>query len=664
MGVPGDRKIGLRTALLAIVLGGILLCAAVLHLTWWRTATKVSHDLVDVLETQVTEAVRREWWNGVLKVEGLVRTVRDLLDAEGGSIPVDTILTAATRPSNALSWVVLAPADGDVTVVESMGSDRLRVLDAAADGTPRLVKEIGSKAGQQPAMPLPDRLVVRGEPWLEDADASSEPRWEDVPTTPDGSEEAVAFVVPTDRGVLAAMIGYDRFASLLGSIKAGKTGRAYVVGPTGEIVIASKSADRALTDLDAVALAAAKRVAARPADGLNIEEKVRLEVGGAGYAVGLSPLWFRGWQLAIIVPEAEYLEPIDATIRRLAMMLAIFLPLAGGAVAIGARRFIADPVARVAQDLHHVERFELEKIPRRHSTLSEIDRLSDAITRMAASLADFGKFIPTELVRGLLASGVRAEPGGERREVTLLFADLAGFTSLSEKLGDRVVPVVSSFLELASQAIEQEGGTIDKFIGDAIMAFWGAPNADEDQAVHACRAALRIAEAMRAAPEGSHLASLRVRLGLASGPAIIGNVGSARRLNYTALGDTVNLASRLEAVNKIYGTTILMAESTRVRAGGAIMAREIDRVAVYGKAEGVLVFELLGLAGTVPTPAVQAYEDALALYRRRDFGGAVDRLGEVAELDGPARWLVERCRRLASSPADPAWQPVTQLDMK
>ena len=515
-----DRRIGLRAALIAIVIGGIVLCAAFLHFTWWRTATRVSRDLVDVLETQITETVTREWWGRVLQIQGMSQTIRDLLDEPQGTTPVDAILVAATLPLRIVSWLVLVPPQGDVIAVESLAEGSLRVIHAA-DGQPaRVVREIGQAQDslEQTSDLARPTLVVRGERWLAQASVAADPRWVDVMTTPSGTERAVAFVGTTRRGVLAAMIGYDQFARLLGSIAVGKTGRSYVLGPQGSIVIASQT-DQATAGpaLDAVALAAGRRIAARPDDGKNISEKVRLEVEGAGYAVGLSPLWFQGWQLAVIVPEAEFLSEIDATIFRLALGLAFLLPIAGVGVALGARRFLADPVARVAEDLKLVERFELERIPRRHSRLREIDRLSEAIARMATGLADFGKFIPTELVRSLVASGIRAEPGGERRDITVLFADLAGFTGLSERLGDQVVPIVSSFLELVSQAIEQEGGTIDKFIGDAVMAFWGAPLADEDQALHACRAALRIAAEMRSGAPVDELASrLQVRIGIST----------------------------------------------------------------------------------------------------------------------------------------------------
>jgi adenylate cyclase len=659
-------KVGLRGALVAIVIGGIALSATVLHLAWWRTSTAVSRRLVDALATEITDAVRREWWGVVGEVERLSQGMRDLLDQTDGASSVEGILLAAGRPSTALSWLLLVPPSGDVIAVQSLPDRALRLIRAGEGGRPVTARLIPRPHASLPeaAAPPPGRLHAGGAGWLARAGASPNPSWV-LANTPDGSEQAVAFVGGTARGTLAVMIDYGRFARLLGSIAVGRTGQSFVLGPEGEVVIAS-AAERppGAPGLDGVARAAAARVTARPADGKNVAEQVRLEVDGAGYAVGLSPLWFQGWQLAVIVPEAEFLAEIDTTIRDVALGLPLFLVLAGAAVAVAAQRLLADPVARIVDDLRLIERFELERVPRRRSRLREIDRLSGAIARMAAGLADFGKFIPTELVRSLVASGMRAEAGGERREITVLFADLAGFTALAERLGDEVVPVVGSFLELAARAVEAEGGTVDKFIGDAVMAFWGAPLPDEDQALRACRAALAIAAAMDAAASGSPLGCLRVRLGLNTGHAIVGNIGSEHRLNYTALGDAVNLASRLEGVNKIYGTTILLGTTTRERAGAAIRAREIDTVAVLGRREGVRVFELLGLADGPPLPLAERYAEALALYRQARFADALIVLEQAATTDGPTLWLAARCRRLVATPPSDDWKPVTEFDVK
>ncbi len=661
-----DRKLGLRTALVAIVVGGIVLSAAALHIVWWRTATSVSRELVGVLEDQIAASVRRDWWGMVGELERQSQGMRDLLNQASDQDQEERILVAASRPSLSLSWLLLVPPAGEVIVIQSLSDEALRVLYMDEAGALRAMAPIARPHAAAPAQPppAPGRLRIRSEAWLATALASENPLWVDVERTPDSAGRAVAFVGRAGPGVLASMIDYGRFGRLLGSIAVGRTGGSFVVGPQGGIVIAPASDKRVLApELAQVANAAGERVAARTEAGRNIEERVRLEVDGASYAVALSPLWFKGWQLAIIVPEAEFLAEIDRTIRILAIGLAVFLLAAGWLVATGARRFLADPVTRVAQDLQQIERFQLEGIPHRRSRLLEIDRLSGAIARMAAGLADFAKFIPTELVRSLLQSGVRAEPGGERRELTVLFADLAGFTGLSERLGDGVVPIVGQFLELASQAVEAEGGTVDKFIGDAIMAFWGAPSPDPDQALHACRAAFAIAAGMRAAADrGEPLGELRVRIGLNTGPAIVGNVGSTRRLNYTALGDTVNLASRLEGVNKVYGTTILMSAATKKRAGDAVRSREIDTVAVYGRTEGVRLFELIDLEGGDVPQGHSRYGKALALYRETRFVEAAALLTSLD--DGPSRWLATRCRMLGATPTESDWEPITQLDMK
>jgi adenylate cyclase len=657
------REIGLQAALVATVIGGIVLAATVLHLVWWRTATSVSRDLVDVLETQIIDAVHREWWGVVADIERVSAGLRDLLDRPSVTMATEDILVATSRAAERVSWLVLVPQAGDALAIQSL-PDRTRRLFRADEYGRLLAARALDEPGPGLAAPV-GPLRIRGTDWLARAGVSATPLWVDVAATPDGAGQAVAFAGMTAQGLLAAMIDYERFGQLLGSIAVGRTGRSFVVGPEGSVVIASQAKlSPGAPDLEPVARAAGARVAARPETGKNIAERVRLEVGGAGYAVGLSPLWFKGWQLAVIVPEAEFLAEIDTTIRRLVVGLAAFLLLVGVLVAVSAKRLLADPVTRVAGDLGLVERFELERIPHRRSRVREIDRLSGAIVRMAAGLADFAKFIPTDLVRGLVASGVRAEPGGERREITVLFADLAGFTGLAEQMGDRIVPVVGGFLELASHAIEAEGGTVDKFIGDAVMAFWGAPGADPDQALHACRAAARIETAMRdAAAQGSPLAGLRVRVGLHSGAAIVGNVGSARRLNYTALGDTVNLASRLEGANKTYGTTILLSAATRARAGGAIQVREVDMVAVYGRREGVRIFELTDLAGGRTAADIAGYARALALYREARFAEAAAAL-DGATADGPSRWLAARCLTLAATPPAAGWTAVTHLDAK
>jgi adenylate cyclase len=290
---------------------------------------------------------------------------------------------------------------------------------------------------------------------------------------------------------------------------------------------------------------------------------------------------------------------------------------------------------------------------------------------MAAGLSAFRKFIPADLVRQLLRQGVEAKPGGSMQELTVMFIDVAGFTGLSERMGDRVVPLLSGYLDLASEIIDANGGTIDKFIGDAVMAFWGAPTPQADHALLCCRAALAIGKALeRSGLDDDEGHPLQIRIGINSGRMLVGNIGSELRLNYTVIGDVVNVASRLEGANKYFGTRILIGAETKRLVEDAVITREIDTIAVYGRTEGLAVFELIGLAGEAGgeiTDWIAHYEEGLALYRERDFADAISHFEAVLRsqpADRPSAKMLERCRYLAQSGADEEWQPIEALATK
>src|SRR5260370_169097 len=203
------------------------------------------------------------------------------------------------------------------------------------------------------------------------------------------------------------------------------------------------------------------------------------------YAGSLTPLAFPGWTLATVIREAEFLGPIEGTIRQLLIGLAILIVAAGIISAWLGRRVIATPLIMVVDELKHVARFDLEKVRRHASHLIEIENLSNAIADMAGGLAAFRKYIPSDLVKALVSEGIEPSLGRSIRNLTVMFADIAGFTRLSERLGDQIIPLLSSYLDTMSREVSRHGGTIDKFIGDAVMACWGAPAANADHAVYA-----------------------------------------------------------------------------------------------------------------------------------------------------------------------------------
>jgi adenylate cyclase len=256
--------------------------------------------------------------------------------------------------------------------------------------------------------------------------------------------------------------------------------------------------------------------------------------------------------------------------------------------------------------------------------------------------------------------------GGERREMTVLFSDIRGFTSISETLDpEALVRLLNEFFTPMTRLVLENGGTLDKYMGDALMAFFGAPLAHPDHAARACRAAIAMREELVRLNEGwqragklpPHL-TLGIGIGLNSGEMSVGNVGSEVVFGYTVIGDNVNLGSRIEGLNKDYGSQILVSEFTARAAGGGFLFRELDLVQVKGKQKPVGIHELLDAAPGSPDQATRAalFAQGLAAYRAQDFAGAAALFADLA--DGPGRIFQERCRHYLEDPPPPDWDGV------
>jgi adenylate cyclase len=386
---------------------------------------------------------------------------------------------------------------------------------------------------------------------------------------------------------------------------------------------------------------------------------------GKVYQAVLTPISFPGWSLVTVVPESEFLGPVQMTIRKLVIGLAALIVFAGLLSAWLAQRLIAAPLIKVVGEIRHVERFDLDKVERHPSRLTEIENLSGAIGDMAQGLAAFRKYIPADLVKRLISDGNGARLGGAVRPMSVMFIDLAGFTGMSERLGDRIIPLLSRYFDCVSTQIQDQGGTIDKFIGDAVMAFWGAPAPNPDHAADCCRAALACRRALaEASLVDDHGQPIKIRIGVNSGDMLVGNIGSEVRLNYTVIGDAVNIASRLESTNKTYGSTIIIGPETRRLAGERIVVRELDRLAVYGRAGGLQIYELLGMAGEFGGSLdwVKCYEAGLAAWRARDFTAGIAAFEKVLAIrpdDAASSAMIQRCKQQLENPGTEDWDGTT-----
>ncbi len=286
----------------------------------------------------------------------------------------------------------------------------------------------------------------------------------------------------------------------------------------------------------------------------------------------------------------------------------------------------------------------------------------------------FQAYMETGLVERMVEGDELPKLDGEEMEVTAFFSDIRGFSSFSERFRSEpkgLMRLLNRYLSTVTPTLTKEGACIDKYIGDAVVALFGAPVRHEDHALRACRAALQAQAAvatLRDELKKEGLPDVYTRMGLNTDRLLVGNIGSEQLLDYTAIGDGMNLAARLEAANKHYGTLILMGENTYLAAKDAIVAREVDLVRVAGKHLASRIYELVGLQGAVPAARLEVlelYADALALYRVRRFAEAKDVLVKALELqadDGPSLHLVERCVAFLQSPPPADWDGVSDLE--
>jgi len=313
------------------------------------------------------------------------------------------------------------------------------------------------------------------------------------------------------------------------------------------------------------------------------------------------------------------------------------------------------------------------------TTGDEIGQLAGAFNRMVVQLRvnqrvreTFGKYIDPRVVEGLIDRPNLTAAEGQRRVMTVLFCDLKGFTSLSEGMTPQgLVKVMNRYLSIMSEPIRSNRGIIDKYIGDGIMAYWGPPFVDEaDHARFACLAALemieRIATLRQEIPEllgvrGTPMEKCDLRIGVATGEALVGSIGSDVMMSYTVMGDVVNLASRLDGVNKMYGTRNLVCERKIAAARTALEVREVDRIVVAGRTLPEVVFEVLGRRGELTPERLASrdrYQEGLAAYRERrwdDALGAFNASLEEMPGDGPSMALIKRVESLKTIPPSKDW---------
>ncbi|BCH28707.1 adenylate/guanylate cyclase domain-containing protein [Mesorhizobium sp. L-8-10] len=597
----------------ALLLVAVMSTAASVHLIWQRTATRNVEKIVASLDAQSADSVRAELASTLALVAGTAEIIRSILFQ--GAIKADDevkrefLFLSLLREQPAIGWIGFGFPDGRFFGSHAAPGDRIEMVEIGVGqpGKPRplrrdIYRPIPGDVMFEERIHGESAYVALGAPWYRQAMKSSQAVWSMIDILPNGFEPSVVVSKRVElygkyQGVVMVAVSFADLSAMLSGLRASGHGKTFVLGSGDKVIAASDaSADPMPAHLrdfpKGDALAAAVGAAISMAKGNEFRTLVDSGDVGPVYVSSFA-LPFERWRLLTAIPRSAFAEEIDRNTRRVVLVVAGLVVLAAITAVLFSNLLFARPVRQLALQLRQIERFALDQVRHDPTFLAELNDFSLAMKRMAGGLSAFAKYMPLDVVRPLVAAGLEPAPGGKFAEVTVMFADLPGFTELTERLGPAVQPHLTNFLTLAVEAIHSEGGTVDKFIGDAVMAIWNAPTAVPDHAIRACRAAAAIRAAMHALPPVSpDRSDIRVRIGINTGTALVGNIGSAERLSYTAIGDTVNLASRLVGVAKEHGVEIVLSDMTLARTGGEILAQPLGITNVRGKAVPVQIHTL------------------------------------------------------------------------
>lgn len=402
-------------------------------------------------------------------------------------------------------------------------------------------------------------------------------------------------VVHADGKVFAVVnvdLSLHQMANILALQKIGKSGQAFVLSTSGEVLV---------PDVHSFSMQEGSPLLIKQAYESFVHNKEKaflLTYANVNYLVNISdfPLDFETkWLIAVIVPFNDFFGPILET-QKQAILISLVILIFFGILVYLASRYISSPIVKLAGAVKRIQNFDFEEILPIKSHISEIISLNTSIQAMRSALHSFTRYVPKEVVKTLIRQGREIDIGGERRDLTILFSDIENFTTVAESFPiEKLNLALSEYFEALSQIIVNSEGTIDKFIGDSIMAFWNAPSLVVDQGDKACLAALRCLKIVNNPHQKNVLLKGRTRFGIHSGEAIVGNIGTSERMNYTAIGNVVNTASRLQALNKIYHTSIIISETVHEKIGTRFITRPLDFIVVKGRTKGITIFELVGV---------------------------------------------------------------------
>jgi len=535
----------------------------------------------------------------------------------------------------------------------------------------------------------------RKRPWYKGAKEKSNLFWTDVYVFSSDQKPGItaSLAIKKDEqfiGVTTIDIALEEMSMFLKKLKIGINGRAFIINSKGKTValpnleevsetdmVTGKIKLNTITNISDKAIVASYRGIQEKMGIIGENQPLRMtqkvsftyNYDGEGYFGLYKPFpsqygW--DWVIGIIVPENDFMASVKRN-TLIGFAISLICLICVLILSLMISRKITKPLDQLSANAEKIRQFELDEGAEVESAFLEITKMAESFENMRTGLKSFGKFVPADLVRYLISSGQEAELGGDNQELTIYFSDIVSFTSISESMRPKDLVVhLGEYLSEMSNIIGDNHGTVDKYIGDAVMAFWNAPRRVPNHAYLGCRAALqnkyRLRE-LREKWEVEDLPPFKARIGLNTGDVVVGNMGSEARLNYTVIGDAVNLASRLEAICKMYGVEIVISEFTYELVKDKMIARLLDCVSVKGKKQGVYIYELVSEKGErepdYPMEFIETYESAFRLYIDKQWDKATETFKQAAQIVGgenPSCTLfVDRCAIFKANPPPEDW---------
>ncbi|MBN2800769.1 MAG: hypothetical protein JXX28_16630 [Deltaproteobacteria bacterium] len=662
------------------------------HLGARSTTLAVSHTVVEQVAA-LTEARTHAYLDSPRRAASLVahQLAQGAVEQGGG---LEALLYYTLVAHDELAMVSYGDERGAFTMVKrladgSLGTKQIRVTEAGREVRWRY-RAPGAEVGDilREEVVADDPYDPRARPWY--AAGREAFAWTDVYLFYTDKAPGITAATPVVRegqfsGVVSVDLGLRQFSEFLAGLEVGQRGLAVILDGAGHIVGSPDPGDMVREQEDGTLVlrlagestvpavaALAPLLAADPA--ARTARIERYSSGGEEFLASLLPIDIepdRRWLIAVVVPEDDFLGQVKSMNRRNGMLggtLVLLTLLASLALS----RHISRALQTLVVEADRMRSLRFDQAVDARSSFREVYQVLDALEGMRTGLRAFERYMPVELVRLLLERHEEPRLQSELRRVTVYFSDIAGFTTVSEQVGPTEMATrLGDYLGTQTHVIQDEKGTVVQYVGDQIMAFWNAPLDVPDHARRACAAALDCQQVVAHLWEDEQEApSFPTRVGIHTCEVAVGHFGSPDRLYYGAVGDGVNLASRLEGANKFYGTWILVSEDTRTELDGEFEFRWLDRVVVKGRVKPTALFELLGRKGSVAADTLAArdrYEEGLRCYFDRDWDGAESALRQAAALRGDdqaAALFLERCAMARVSPPPAGWDRAHHMEKK